>query len=136
MLDRVDLRGVADIAGRLPRPEPVSEGSVAAVREIIEAVRADGDAALARYTQQFDGVVPSSWRVPTTEVAAARDRIDTALRAALEAAAHSVAEFHPGQATSEQSHNRQGITVRSWDQPVSRAGCYVPGGRAAYPSTV
>ncbi|WP_420619945.1 histidinol dehydrogenase [Candidatus Poriferisocius sp.] len=136
MLSRVDLRGVADIAGRLPRPEPVSEGSVAAVREIIDAVRAEGDAALARYTKQFDGVVPSSWRVPSAEVAAARDRVDPSLRAALEAAASSVAEFHRGQVSKEQTHNRQGITIRSWDQPVGRAGCYVPGGRAAYPSTV
>lgn len=136
VLSRVDLRGVADIAGRLPRPEPVSEGSVAAVREIIDAVRADGDAALARYTKQFDGVVPSSWRVPSAEVVAARDRVDPSLRAALEAAASSVAEFHRGQVSKEQTHNRQGITIRSWDQPVGRAGCYVPGGRAAYPSTV
>ena len=136
MLDRVDLRGVADIPGRLPRPEPVSEGSVAAVREIVEAVRADGDIALARYTKQFDGVVPPSWQVSPAEVTAARDCIEPSLRAALEAAAGSVAEFHRGQATKEQSHNRQGIAIRSWDQPVGRAGCYVPGGRAAYPSTV
>ncbi|WP_420437193.1 histidinol dehydrogenase [Candidatus Poriferisocius sp.] len=136
MLDRVDLRGVADISGRLPRPEPVSEGSVAAVREIVETVRADGDIALARYTKQFDGVVPPSWQVSPTEVTAARDCIEPSLRAALEAAAGSVAEFHRGQATKEQSHNRQGIAIRSWDQPVGRAGCYVPGGRAAYPSTV
>ena len=136
MLDRVDLRGVADVAGRLPRPEPVSEGSVAAIRDIIEAVRADGDAALARYTEQFDGVVPSTWLVPPTEVAAARDRVDPSLRAALEAAAESIAEFHQGQASKEQIHTRQGITIRSWDQPVGRAGCYVPGGRASYPSTV
>lgn len=136
MLDRVDLRGVGDIAGRLPRPGPVSEGSVAAVREIIEAVRAEGDAALARYSEQFDGVVPSSWRIPDGDPAAARDRIDPALRAALEAAADSIAEFHRGQASKGQTHTRQGITIRSWDQPVGRAGCYVPGGRAAYPSTV
>ena len=135
MLDRVDLRGVADIAGRLPRPESVPEGSVAAVREIIEAVRADGDAALARYTKQFDGVVPSSWRVPPAEVDAALDRIEPSLRAALEAAADSIAEFQRGQASKEQTYNRLGITIRSWDQPVGRAGCYVPGGRAAYPST-
>ena len=109
---------------------------MAAVREIIEAVRADGDAALARYTKQFDGSVPSSWRVPPTEVAAARKRVDPSLRAALEAAADSIAEFHQGQASNEQTHTRQGITIRSWDQPVRRAGCYVPGGRAAYPSTV
>ena len=136
MLSRVDLRGVADIAGRLPRPEPVSEGSVAAVREIIDVVRVEGDVALARYTKQFDGAVPSSWRVPPSEVAAARERVDPSLRAALEAAADSIAEFHQGQVAKEQTHNRQGITIRSWEQPVGRAGCYVPGGRAAYPSTV
>ncbi len=136
VLSRVDLRGVADIAGRLPRPEPVSEGSVAAVREILDAVRAEGDAALARYTKQFDGAVPSSWRVTPAEVGAAPERVDPSLRAALEAAAESIAEFHQGHVLPEQTHNRQGITIRSWDQPVGRAGCYVPGGRAAYPSTV
>ncbi len=109
---------------------------MAAVREIVEVVRADGDAALALYTEQFDGVVPFSWQVSPTEVAAARDGIDALLRVALESAADSVAEFHRGQATKEQTHNRQGIAIRSWDQPVGRAGCYVPGGRAAYPSTV
>ena len=109
---------------------------MAAVREIIDAVRADGDTALARFTEQFDGAVPPMWRVPPDEVAAARDRVDPSLRAALEAAAESIAEFHRGQASKEQIHTRQGITIRSWDQPVGRAGCYVPGGRAAYPSTV
>ncbi|MDE0603044.1 MAG: histidinol dehydrogenase [bacterium] len=136
MLSRVDLRGVADVAGRLPRPEPVSEGSVASVREILDAVRAEGDAALARYTKQFDGAVPSSWRVPPAEVGSAPEWVDPSLRAALEAAAESIAEFHQGHVSPEQTHNRQGITIRSWDQPVGRAGCYVPGGRAAYPSTV
>ena len=109
---------------------------MAAVREILDAVRAEGDAALARYTKQFDGAVPSSWRVPPAEVAAARECIEPSLRAALDAAAESIAEFHQGQVSKEQTHNRQGITIRSWDQPVRRAGCYVPGGRAAYPSTV
>jgi len=136
LAEMMDLRGEADVAGRLPRPEPVFEGSVAAVREIVDAVRADGDAALARYTQQFDGAVPPTWRVPPDEVAAARDRVDPSLRAALEASAESIAEFHQGQASKEQIHTRQGITIRSWDQPVGRGGCYVPGGRAAYPSTV
>ena len=109
---------------------------MAAVREIIDAVRAEGDAALARYTEQFDGVVSSSWRVTPSELPLARSRIKVSLREALEAAAESIAEFHRGQVLPEQTHNRPGITIRSWDQPVSRAGCYVPGGRAAYPSTV
>ena len=109
---------------------------MAAVREIIDAVRADGDAALARYSKQFDGVVPSNWRVSPSEVATARDRVDPTLRAGLETAADSIAEFHRKQASKEQTYIRQGVTIRSWDQPVGRAGCYVPGGRAAYPSTV
>ena len=109
---------------------------MATVREIIDAVRAEGDAALARYTKQFDGAVPAAWQVSPAEAAAARDRIDSDLRSALETAAGSIAEFHQDQVSPEQVHNRQGITIRSWDQPVRRAGCYVPGGRAAYPSTV
>ena len=109
---------------------------MAAVREIIDAVRADGDAALARYTKQFDGGLPPSWRVSPSEIAAARDRVDLSLLAALEAAADSIADFHRGQVAKEYSHNRLGIAIRSWEQPVRRAGCYVPGGRAAYPSTV
>lgn len=109
---------------------------MAAVREIIDAVRAEGDDALARYTEQFDGVVSSSWRVTPSELSLARSRIKVSLREALEAAAESIAEFHRGQVLPEQTHNRPGITIRSWDQPVNRAGCYVPGGRAAYPSTV
>ncbi len=136
MLERVDLRGVTGIAERLPRPEPVSEGSVAAVREIVEAVRAEGDAALARYTRQFDGTVPVSWRVPPAVVETVLERVEPGLRTALEAAAASISEFHRGQVSPEQTHNRQGIAIRSWDQPIARAGCYVPGGRAAYPSTV
>lgn len=136
VLDRVDLRGESDISGRLPRPEPISEGSVAAVREIIEAVRADGDAALARYTERFDGAVPLRWRVPPAALAAARDRLDPSLRVALETAAASIHEFHRCRTSPEQTSTRRGITIRSWDQPVGRAGCYVPGGRAAYPSTV
>jgi len=127
---------VAQIADRLPRPEPVSEGAVSAVREIVDAVRMGGDAALARYTEQFDGVSPMSWRVPPAEVAAAPEGIDPSLRAALEAAAESITEFHCGQVSKEQIHSRRGVTIRSWDQPVGRAGCYAPGGRAAYPSTV
>ncbi len=125
-----------DIASRLPRPEPISADSVAAVRKIIDAVRAGGDAALARFTQQFDAAVPPSWRVPPQELAAASDRIDSDLKSALQAAADSIAEFHQGRLSPERTHCHQGISIRSWDQPVGRAGCYVPGGRAAYPSTV
>lgn len=136
MLNRVDLRGVADSAGLLPRPEPVSADVVASVREIIDEVRAKGDAALVRYTERFDGVIARSLRVPYSEIGEARGRIDPALRAALEAAAGSIAEFHQHQRSPEQARDRQGIAIRSWDQPVGRAGCYVPGGRAAYPSTV
>ncbi|WP_420638240.1 histidinol dehydrogenase [Candidatus Poriferisocius sp.] len=136
MLDRVDLRGEADPLGRLPRPEPVPAASVAAVRAIVDAVRAEGDAAVARYTRQFDGAVPPTWRVAAADVTAARARIDPELREALEAAAESIDGFHRHRKPTTHVHRRDGLVIRSWDQPVDRAGCYVPGGRAAYPSTV
>ncbi len=109
---------------------------MSAVREIIEAVRTEGDAAVARYTERFDGCMPPTWRVSAAEIAEARERIDRDLRAAFEVAADSITRFHASQRTPEHDHRSRGISISSWDQPVSRAGCYVPGGRAAYPSTV
>ena len=71
-----------------------------------------------------------------TEIDAALAQTDPAVRDALETAAASIAAFHRSTLTAPHSHEADGVTVRSWRQPVGRAGCYVPGGRARYPSTV
>lgn len=136
MLNRLDLRGVADIAAVLPRPQTGGDEPVAAVRAIIDDVRARGDDALLDLTERFDGVRLDRLRVPSDELDAARAAIPAEVRDALELAAGRIAAFHAGQRRAVQVHEGDGVTVRSRAVPVDRAGLYVPGGRAAYPSTV
>jgi histidinol dehydrogenase len=138
VLTRLDLRGVevADLADRLPRPPAVDGGPVASVTEILAGVRERGDAALVEYTERFDGVRPPALAVPRPEWDAALARIPDDVRAALEAAASSIRAFQEAERTGDVAHSAGGITTRTLRRPVDRAGCYVPGGRAVYPSTV
>jgi histidinol dehydrogenase len=108
---------------------------VAAVKEILAQVREGGDAALAELTERFDGVRPTL-RVPAEALVEALDGLDPELRAALEEAAAGIADFHRTQVVADHTYERDGIVVRGRKVPVDRAGCYVPGGRAIYPSTV
>jgi histidinol dehydrogenase len=138
VLTRLDLRGVApgELAGRLPRPNAAGAEPVAAVREILAEVRDGGDAAVLALTERFDGCRPAALSVPRSEWDAALGRLDPALRAALEAAAATIRAFQQAERTGEVTHDAGGITTRTVRRAVDRAGCYVPGGRAVYPSTV
>lgn len=138
MLTRLDLRGadLGDLAARLPRPPDAAAGPVAAVREILAAVRDGGDAAVLELTERFDGVRPESLSVPRADWDAALGRIGDDVRSALEAAAASIRAFQAAERTGDVRHEAGGITTRTLRRAVDRAGCYVPGGRAVYPSTV
>lgn len=137
MLNRLDLRGAGnDLRGKLPRPAQATEGPVAAVKEILADVRERGDEAVRDLTERFDGVRPTALRVPPADIAAALDSLDPELRAALHAAADGIRDFHEHQLTGDHTYERDGIVVEGRKVPVDRAGCYVPGGRAIYPSTV
>ena len=138
MLNRIDLRGVpdAELAARLPRPVLDADEPLAAVRDLLREVRLGGDAAVRALTERFDGVVIDQPRVETGELRAALDRVEPAVRAALDEAAASIDAFHRTQLRSGHRHEREGITVDARFVPVARAGAYVPGGRGAYPSTV
>jgi histidinol dehydrogenase len=137
VLNRLDLRGRGtDVATRLPRPQAAGEEPVAVVRGIIEQVRRDGDAALVALTERFDGVRLDRLQVPGTELAAAASRIEPELREALEVAAEAIEVFHTAQLRPPHVVERPGITIKAYQRPVDRAGLYVPGGRALYPSTV
>jgi histidinol dehydrogenase len=139
VLTRLDLRGVdvADVADRLPRPpDTPSTTAVPAVREILAAVRERGDAAVLELTERFDGVRPASLSVPRAEWDLALQRVDPTVREALQAAAASIRAFQEAERTGDVEHTAGGITTRTVRRPVDRAGCYVPGGRAVYPSTV
>ena len=121
-LDRGDLGGTAE--------------QQAAVREICRRVATDGDAALLGYTQRFD-----RWAPPAGEsLVLDREAMQRALvslpgpqRAALELAARRIRAFHDAE-QYEDVHGPEGLELLV--RPVQRAGLYVPGGRAAYPSTV
>ena len=137
MLNRLDLRGAGnDLRGKLPRPAQAAEGPVAAVKEILADVRERGDEALRDLTERFDGVRPAALRVAPADLETALGAIDGELRSALEAAAAGIRDFHEQQLVADHTYERDGIVVEGRKVPVDRAGCYVPGGRAIYPSTV
>ena len=103
-----------------------------AVREIIADVRERGDAALREWTSRIDGV-DADPRVDPRTLGRAWDDLDHAVRNALTAAAQRLREFHALQVDAL-DRGAGGAWLRP--VPLNRAGCYVPGGRAAYPSTV
>ncbi|HEY3240209.1 MAG TPA: histidinol dehydrogenase [Acidimicrobiia bacterium] len=137
MLSRLDLRGfTGDLASVLARPESGGEEPLTAVREIIADVRQRGDDALRELTVRFDGVAVDELRVGRGDLSAALAGLDPAFREALEFAKAQITAYHRTQLEEETRHEREGIVIRSLALPVDRAGCYVPGGRAVYPSTV
>ncbi len=154
MLQRLDLRGVdyiltkprPAVANRvpvdqaktvvLPRPEIAGEAPRSAVKEIIEAVKARGDAALLDYTKTFDGVALDQLRVDPSALQDAVDKLPSELRLAMEAAIERIELFHHHQLREPAIVETDGVRVEAYQKPVGRAGLYVPGGRAEYPSTV
>jgi histidinol dehydrogenase len=109
------------------------------VRRILAAVRADGDAALLSLTEQFDRVrmTPASLRVAAADIDAAWASTGAELRRSLELAAARITAFHrrqlPDDIEYDDEHgNRLGLRWR----PIPAVGLYIPGGLAAYPSSV
>ncbi|MEB3266220.1 MAG: histidinol dehydrogenase [Cyanobacteriota bacterium] len=107
------------------------------VAAILAEVRRDGDAALLRLTEQFDGVRPDPLAIGSDQLQAAWEATESSLRQALELAHGRILAFHQQQRPADLAmtgpHGER--LGRRW-RPVQRAGLYVPGGRAAYPSTV
>ncbi len=137
MLSVLDLRGFeGDLRSALPRPPLAGVAVVETVRGLLAAVRAEGDAALRRFTKQFDGCEVDDLRVPADQVAGALALVDGDLRGALAFAYEQIKAYHEAQIRPAIVHSREGISVRDLSRPVERAGVYVPGGRAIYPSTV
>jgi histidinol dehydrogenase len=137
MLARLDLRGFdGDLAAALVRPTSDDAGVLDAVRAILADVRTRGDVALREYTERFDGCRVDELRVPEAEIAEALATASPELRGALEYAHGEIAAYHDAQATPDVALDRGGVRLRELVLPVERAGAYVPGGRANYPSTV
>ncbi len=121
--------------------ESVSDDKVFnTVRDIIARVRKDGDKALIEFTNQFDRMSVTDMaqlKVSSEEIEAAAKNIDKETYAALQKAADRVRQYHDKQKTESWSYTEADGTVLGQQvTPLDRVGLYVPGGKAAYPSSV
>ncbi len=140
---RIVAAGTPECAAFLAALREREEGTPAQVeaevRAILEDVRARGDAALWDYARRFDGaqLTPATARVTEDERRAAAGRLPAAEREALTLAAQRIEAFHRRQRREPWSFTEpDGTVLGQAVRPLHRVGVYVPGGRAAYPSTV
>ncbi|MDF8334215.1 histidinol dehydrogenase [Novosphingobium cyanobacteriorum] len=109
------------------------------VQTIIDDVRLRGDEALAEYTERFDGHLPADdgWRIPAEDCREAFENLAPDLRAALELAAQRIRDYHRAQLPEDRDYTDEaGLRLGAKWRAVDGAGLYVPGGRAAYPSSL
>jgi histidinol dehydrogenase len=107
------------------------------VRRIVQDVKRNGDRALRRYAERWDGLNSTdSLRVSERETQSALEASPRELRAALEEAAARIRSFCQWQRPTEWEHAKQGRTLGQLVRPLGSAGCYVPGGRYPLPSTL
>jgi len=138
-LDSCDI----DFAERFDRLVKTDRGNDGDVKRDVEAiiadVRARGDAALAEYTARFDGhhLAESNWQIGKAAVREAYESLDGALRDALHLAADRITSYHQAQLPQDRDYKDDaGIRLGARWSAVDAAGLYVPGGRAAYPSSL
>jgi histidinol dehydrogenase len=126
-----------EVVGELRRPGGfLSEKVRDAARRIVEGVRCRGDVALLEYTERFDGVRPPEVRVPQEEIERALESLPYGLKESFGVAIDNVRAFHEREMDRSWERSRAGATTGQRVRPIRRAGLYVPGGHAAYPSTL
>lgn len=139
LIRRLDVPPFEGLDPFLPRINSADAATREGVARILARVAEEGDAAVRAYTRDFDGVdLPSErWELPRAQWQAALDRLDPAVAAGLRVAVARVTSYHelqrdPGFVRTEADGTVLGMRVT----PLDRVGLYVPGGKAAYPSSV
>jgi histidinol dehydrogenase len=133
IIDAADARAVAALLA--PRRED-DRRTARRAAAIVEAVRRDGDRAVARFARRFDGL-EDEFEVPRTAWQAATRRLSPQLRRALRTAATHIAAVARAQVPKgTRTRVGPGITVTQRVQPLDRVGCYVPAGRYPLPSSL
>ncbi|MBN2970653.1 histidinol dehydrogenase [Roseomonas aeriglobus] len=138
-LSTTDPRFDADFAALVNARREADADVARDVQTIVRAVRDEGDAAVAAYTKRLDGhdLAETGWRIERAELLAAFEGLAPELRAALELAAERIATYHSKQVPADRDEtDGAGVRLGARWRPVDAAGVYVPGGRAAYPSSV
>lgn len=124
------VKRIAERSTKLSAIEP-------AVRSIVEEVRRDGDRAVRRNAERWDGLcAKQSLRVSRDELQRALKSADAKLRKSLVVAAHNIRQFCEWQKPRPWTRTRKGVALGQIVQPLESVGCYVPGGRYPLVSTV
>lgn len=131
-------QGAAFLKELAERRSTVSAEAEVAVRPILTDVREKGDAALLEYAQRFDGALltPATLRVTPEEMARAFEDLSSEAIEALKLAAARIERFHRRQLPHSWFLTEEGAVLGQLCRPLDAVGIYVPGGKAAYPSTV
>ena len=134
----MDIRAIPELSPGERREIFERTGGLADVRpdarDIVDTVHEEGDVALRRFASEFDGVEVGNIDV-TDEAERAVDSLDADVREAIEAAAANIRAFHERQAPADWRETVDGRELGRRFRPLARAGVYVPGGTAAYPSS-
>ncbi len=135
---RSDGKNVSDFLKTMRnRNAETNKAVTAQVQAIIDDVRQNGDEALCRYTRQFDGCDIKAFEVPKEKWAAACQSADSTFMEALAKAKENILAFHRRQLQDGFVDKKpNGVILGQRVRPLKRVGLYVPGGTAAYPSSV
>ena len=140
VLDMIPITDPSDrsrLDAILSREATFSDDVDRAVDDILGEVRRRGDEALIEFSERFDGVRPDPMKVPEAALAEAEDAIDDDLREILREAEANIRRFHARQVQDSWfTEDGDGVLLGQRVVPMERAGLYVPGGTAFYPSSL
>lgn len=136
MMEILNYREI-DLAETIKRSEQDVNNVLDTVSDILNNIRNNGDKAVKSYTEKFDGVLIDDLKVSDDEIKEAYDTLDESLLTALKQAASNIEKFHKKQIPKEwKIEVNPGIVAGQIVRPINSTGCYIPGGRAAYPSSI
>ena len=124
-------------AAILKRPTQTVADIEKTVVQIFDEIKNDGDTAVKKYTEKFDGISPDQLRISQAEIEQASDLLDDKLKESIELAKNNIAKFHKAQVT-ETVEVETSNGVKCWQQkkPIQKVGLYIPGGTAPLFSSI
>ncbi|MBE6503474.1 MAG: histidinol dehydrogenase [Methanobrevibacter sp.] len=126
-----------DLSQTIKRSEEDVNNVLDIVSDILKDIKENDDDAVKAYTEKFDGVLIDELKVSDLEIKKAYETLDDSLLTALKQAASNIEKFHKKQIPEEwEIEVHPGINAGQIVRPINSAGCYIPGGRAAYPSSI
>ena len=124
-------------AAILKRPTQTVADIEKTVVQIFDEIKNDGDTAVKKYTEKFDGISPDQLHISEAEIEQASDLLDDKLKESIELAKNNIAKFHKAQVT-ENVEVETSNGVKCWQQkkPIQKVGLYIPGGTAPLFSSI